>query len=136
MSSEDDETPGPSNKEGEGNAGDQRVLFGSGGQKKGKGKAKGKLKVKSWNPLWLHRSIKGQKAAFWLKPDPKNPGRGLCKICPVGTSFSLNEGWRSISQHGLGSRHLEHVQSSQTNPNFKQVSICFILSNGEQFHPL
>ena len=47
----------------------------------------GKKKVKAFKLGWLENNIEGQKVSMWLKADPNNVEKALCKICPCVTIF-------------------------------------------------
>ena len=88
----------------------------------GKVTKKRKRKVKTFKRSWMLNTISGTKVSLWLKPDPKNLARAICRVCPAVTSFSINEGWSHIVQHNKGKLHNEKLLESQTNPLFKQVT--------------
>ena len=42
-------------------------------------------------------------------------------MCPALCSLNINEGWSAVKQHGKYKKHKEHLERSQTNPEFRQV---------------
>ena len=82
---------------------------------------KKKVKVAKFLPKWLEMSIDGHKVSRWLTPDPADPAKGVCLLCPAPNSFSINEGWKSITQHNSGVKHQKNMELSMKNPEFKQV---------------
>jgi hypothetical protein len=45
----------------------------------------------------------------------------LCSPCPSPNSFSINEGWKAVTQHNNGVKHQKNMESSMKNPQCKQV---------------
>ena len=73
---------------------------------------------------WLDKSIEGTMVRAWVKPDPKNQGRAVCLVCPLDhqqnpSTFSIAEGFDSITQHSKTKSHREHMTASQTDPDFQ-----------------
>lgn len=73
---------------------------------------------------WLDKSIEGTMVRAWVKPDPKNQGRAVCLVCPLDhqqnpRTFSIAEGFDSITQHSKTKSHREHMTASQTDPDFQ-----------------
>ena len=90
-------------------------------------KKKARLKVAQFIPGWLERSIDGQRVAMWLQPDPDKKDRATCTLCPKPNSFSINEGWKSVTQHNSTAKHKTNLAASQQNPDFKQVHLLIIV---------
>ena len=52
----------------------------------------------------------------WLAPDPKDPGRALCRVCKesdgrIGKSFSIKEGYSAVTTHAKGTNHKENIDN-------------------------
>ena len=86
---------------------------------------KKRMKVARFLSSWLDMTLDGQKVSRWLKPDPEDKSRATCLFCPSPNTFSITEGWKAVRQHNKTAKHMENMEASQRNPEFKQV--VFIL---------
>jgi hypothetical protein len=86
-------------------------------------KGKPRVKVAMFLPKWLDKSIDGEKVSRWLTPDLMDKTRAMCLLCPSPNSFSITEGWRAVKQHNTTKKHVENMEVSQRNPDFRQVGL-------------
>ena len=53
--------------------------------------------LKRFKSSWLDESVDGTKVRLWCRPDPTNPQRAQCLLCP-DTTFTIGEGFTAISR--------------------------------------
>ena len=71
-------------------------------------------RVKEFLPRWLDQRIEGRRVGDWLRPDPWNPGRAVCLVCPKDhqanpCTFTIAEGFSAITQHSKARKHKDQV---------------------------
>ena len=84
----------------------------------GRGRGGNSRKVKRFKSSWLDESVDGTKVRLWCRPDPSNPQRAQCLLCP-DTSFNIGEGFTAIRAHSNRKKHQDQLKASQTDPEFQ-----------------
>ena len=88
--------------------------------------------MKRFKSSWLDESVDGTKVRLWCRPDPSNPQRAQCLLCP-DTSFNIGEGFTAIRAHSNRKKHQDQLKASQTDPEFTAYQLAFLATSNSQF---
>ena len=78
--------------------------------------ARKKYTIKAFIPSWTEKTIGVIENSTWLAPDPKDPGRAVCRVCKcsngrTGKSFSIKEGYSAVTTHAKGTNHKDNINN-------------------------